>query len=152
MNMHIYPGSDWAQIGKVLAGRTAHAIRHHYSAIKLRSRQASLPDTSVDLLEYKNGGKVICKGDTIVLSNMSKSNHQFENQPGVVKLIVRECSEKGEPIIFMVELLDHKLFPTITKANRHREKRNKLSGYSRYGDQMREHYLLCKFGQIDVEF
>jgi len=125
MNMHIYPGSDWAQIGKVLAGRTAHAIRHHYSAIKLRSRQASLPDTSVDLLEYKNGGKVICKGDTIVISNMRKSNYLFANKPAVVKHIVHECSEKDVPIVFMVELLDRQLFPVITKANRQRANRNK---------------------------
>jgi len=52
----------------------------------------------------------------------------------------------------MVELIEHELFPGITKANRQREKANKQSGYSRYGDQMREHYLLCKFDQIDVKF
>jgi len=48
----------------------------------------------------------------------------------------------------MVELLEHTLFPAIAKANQHREKTNKQTGYSRYGDQMREHHFLCKFGQI----
>jgi len=156
MNMHICPGNDWAQIGNFLPGRTANAINQHYhemmKAEKLQSRRAPLPDTSIDLLEYKNWGKVICKGDTIVLSNMSNANSQLENKTAVVKLIVKECSEKGYPIVFMVELLEHKLFPAITQANRHREKRNKQTDYSRYGDLMRAHYFICKFGQIDVKF
>jgi len=117
-------------------------------AEKLRSCQAPLPDTCIDLPEYKKRGKLIRKGDTIVLSKMSTSNSQFENKPAVVKLIVQECSEKGYPIIFMVEMLEHKLFPAITKANQQREKKYKQTGYSRYGDQMREHYFLCKSGQI----
>jgi len=125
MNMHTYPGNDWAQIGKLLTGRTANAIARKYSAIKLRSHQAPLPDTSIELLEYKNRGKVICKGDTIVISNMRKSNYLFANKPAVVKHIVHECSEKDVPIVFMVELLDRQLFPVITKANRQRANRNK---------------------------
>jgi len=103
-------------------------------------------------LEYKNKGKVICKGDTIVLSNMSKSNRILENKSAVVQLIVNKFSEQDKPIVFMVELLDHQFFPVITEANRKRAKGNKQSHYSRYGDQMREHYLLCKFGQIEKEF
>jgi len=79
-------------------------------------------------------------------------NLLFENKPAVVKLIVHECFEKRIPIVFMVELLDHQLFQVITKANRNRETRNQQPGYSRYGDQMREHYLRCKFDQIDVKF
>ena len=65
---------------------------------------------------------------------------------------MKECSEKGYPIVFMVELLEHKLFPAISRANRRREKAYKQTGYSRYGDQMREHYVMCKFDQIDVKF
>ena len=120
-------------------------------AEKLRSCQAPLPDTSIDLLKYQKKGKLIRKGQTIVLSSMSKSNSDLENKTAVVKLIVQECSEKGYPIVFMVELLEPKLFPAITKANQQREKKYKQTGYSRYGDQMREHYLLCKFGQITAK-
>jgi len=111
MNMHICPGADWAQIGNLLPRRTARAIQYHFYAItdvtrtgaplspdmrrllkaeKMRSRQAPLPDTSIDLLEYKKRGKLIRKGDTIVLSSMSKSNSRFENKTAVVKLIVQD--------------------------------------------------------------
>jgi len=148
MNMHICPGKDWARIGDLLHGRTASAIQVHYREMT----QAEQLRSSVELLEYKNRGKVICKGDTIVLSNMSKSNSQLDNKTAVVKLIVKECGEKRNLIVFMVELLEHQLFPAISRANRRREKAYKQTGYSRYGDQMREHYVMCKFDQIDVKF
>ena len=154
-NMHIHPlpagstaSSQKSAIDFQANLDAFHADARLLKAQKLRSCQAPLPDTCLDLPEYKKRGKLIRKGDTIVLSKMSTSNSQFENKLAVVKLIVQECSQKGYPIIFMVEMLEHELFPAITKANQQREKKYKQTGYSRYGDQMREHYLLCKLGQI----
>ena len=101
MNMYICPGSDWAQIGNLLPGRTVVAMKRHYNrtkdvtmtcappspdmrrlmnAEKLRSRQTHLPDARIDLTQYKIRDKVIRKDDTIVLSSMSGSNSQFENK------------------------------------------------------------------------
>jgi len=172
--MHILmcPGADWVQIGNLLPGRTVRAIKLHWYATtaatttgaplapdmqrllkaqKLRYRQDPLPDTSIDLPEYQKKDKIIRKGDTVVLSGMSKLNTEFNNKTCVVKLIVQECSEKDYRMVFMVELEEQGLFPAITKANRRREKANKQTGYSRYGDQMQEHYFLARFGQITVQ-
>ena len=51
----------------------------------------------------------------------------------------------------MVEMLEDKLFPGIAKANQQKEKREKQTGHSRYGDQMKEHFFLSKFGQITLK-
>ena len=93
----------------------------------------------------------IRKGDTVVLSGMSKLNTEFNNKTCVVKLIVQECSEKDYRMVFMVELEEQGLFPAIATANRRREIANKQTGYSRYGDQMQEHYFLARFSQITVQ-
>ena len=171
--MHILmcPGADWVQIGNRLPGRTVCAISKHLYTIagtrtgaplapdmqrllkaqKLQYRQDPLPDTSIDMPQYQKKDKIIRKGDTVVLSGMSKWNTEFNNKTCVVKLIVQECSEQDYKMVFMVELEEQRFFPAIIKANQRRERANKQTGYSRYGDQMQEHYFLARFGQITVQ-
>jgi len=114
---------------------------------KLLARQAALPVANINL----PGHCFILKGSTVVLKNLDKSKKVMEGAEGVVRLIVKECAEYGDAHMFMVELHDHKLHPVITLANQRKERKYKQSGYSRYGEHMKEHYFIAKYNQVQLK-
>jgi len=113
---------------------------------KLLARQAALPDANIDLPGYC----LLLKGSIVVLRNIDKSKQELQGAEGVVKLIVKECAENRHTYMFMVEMKDHKLHPIITLANQRKERKNKQTGYSRYGELMQEHYFIAKNTQMHL--
>jgi len=113
----------------------------------LKNRQAALPTDNIDLPKFK----LFLKGSVVVLKNLDKSRKYMEGAEGVVRLIVKECPSFNDIHIFMVEMKDHKLIPHITLANQRKEKKYKQTGYSRYGAQMQEHYLICKYKHMSLK-
>ena len=118
---------------------------------RLIACQAPLPLANIDLSGCQHPNKHIRKGDLVILSKMSLTNTYLEDKEGIVKLIVQECPEKNNVVVFMVEMLDNKFFQSIILANQRKEKKYKQTCYSRYGNLMQEHYFLCKFSQINLK-
>ena len=129
----------------VVMPRTEEEDNAKAKAAKLLACQAPLPAANIDLPSTR----VLCKNDTVSLYNMGKADLHLQGQEGVIKLIVRECIAKGNKHVIMVELKDASMFASITLANQRRETKNKNTGFSRYGSLMKEHYVLCRYSQID---
>ena len=125
--------------------RTEEENKAKAKAAKLLACQAPLPAANIDLPRTR----VMCKNDTVSLYNMCKADFHLQGQEGVIKLIVRECNANGNKDVIMVELKDTSTFASITLANQRRESKNKNTGFSRYGSLMREHYVICRYSQID---
>jgi len=125
--------------------RTEEENKAKAKAAKLLACQAPLPAANIDLPRTR----VLCKNDTVSLYNMSKADFHLQGQEGVIKLIVRECNANGNKDVIMVELKDTSTFASITLANQRRESKNKNTGFSRYGSLMKEHYVICRYSQID---
>jgi hypothetical protein len=104
-----------------------------------------LPASNIDLAEAGN----IRKGDVVMLRNLSKKHESLDSEIGVVELIVTEDSYHSGRTLFMVNMRKPELHREISKKNRASEKRNKNTGYSRYGPLMKDTYFITTVQKLD---
>ena len=141
-------GKSTKKSNAVLQKKTETVLEKQQRHAKtLLERQAPLPLSHIDVLHFRN----ILKGSVVTLKNLDKSKHYAEKAEGVVKLIVKECAASFGNHKFMIEMRDDTMFSRITSSNQRREKRYSQTGYSRYGPDMREHYLICKHAQMTLK-
>jgi len=112
------------------------------------AKQSPIPENLQNLDNFYVGKTVIHRGDTVSLMNLPAIHEKLEGALCIVRYIIREPQTLLGKWVVFVEPYDKKHHPLILKQNLLNEKKNKGTGYSRYGGEGLERFLMVSTNKV----
>ena len=112
------------------------------------AKQSPIPKDLQNLESFTVRNTVIHRGDTVSLVNLPAIYEELEDALGIVRYIIREHKTLQSKWVVFVEPYDIKHHPLILKQNLLNEKKNKGTGYSRYGGERLECFLMIPTSKV----
>jgi len=127
---------------------TKNKLKKEKREATVLAKQSPIPENLQNLENFFIGKAVIHRGDTVSLMNLPDIYKKLEDALGIVRYIIREPKTLQSKWVVFVEPYDKKHHPLILKQNLLNEKKNKGTGYSRYGGEGLECFLMLSTNKV----